>query len=191
MAWLILLFVVAPVVELYVIVTVAGVIGWLPTLAFLVLSSIAGAWLTKVEGLGVLRRMRVTVDQGQLPADEAIDGLLISVGGLLMFVPGFISTFVGLLLMVPPVRSVLRPAGPVPHPSSGRAGPGPHGGLLGGLPDRLVRRSASGPTGFGAGSYGAPIDVDSDPGPSPARLAHPAPRAIDRPSWGPDGGPGP
>ncbi len=158
MAWLILLFVVAPVVELYVIVAVAGAIGWLPTLAFLVLSSIAGAWLTKVEGLGVLRRMRVTVDQGQLPADEAIDGLLISVGGLLMFVPGFISTFVGLVLMVPPVRSVLRPV--VAARIRRRAER---------AQARMVTYSVGfgpdsfGTGGFGPGSYGAPIDVDSQP----------------------------
>ncbi len=171
MAWLILLFVVAPVVELFVIVTVAGVIGWLPTLAFLVLSSIAGAWLTKVEGLGVLRRMQVTVDQGQLPADEAIDGLLISVGGLLMFVPGFISTFLGLTLMVPPVRSLLRPLVAArirrrAERSQARLvtySVGFGGDPFGGEP--------FGPGQFGAPGHGAPIDVDSRPwtDPDPSR----------------------
>ncbi len=162
MAWLILLFVVAPVVELYVIVTVAGVVGWLPTLAFLVLSSIAGAWLTKVEGLGVLRRMQISVDHGQLPADDAVDGLLISVGGLLMFVPGFISTFVGLLLMVPPVRSVLRPL--VQARIRRRAER---------AQARMVAYSVGfetdsfgapfGSAGFGSAGYGAPIDVEGRP----------------------------
>ncbi len=168
MLWLILLFVVAPVVELYVIVQVAGAIGWLPTLAFLVLSSVAGAWLTKVEGLGVLRRMRGTIDEGQLPADEAIDGLLISVGGLLMFVPGFLSTVVGLALMVPPVRSLLRPV----------------------VRSRIRRRversqarmvsysvgfggSPNGFDPFGGPGYGpGPIDVDSQPWVDPA-ASHP------------------
>jgi UPF0716 protein FxsA len=158
---LILLFVVAPLVELYVIVAVAGAIGWLPTLAFLAASTVAGVWLTKVEGLGVLRRMRTTVDQGQLPADEAIDGLLISVGGLLMIVPGFISTFLGLILMVPPIRSQLRPV--VRHRIERRAaraqarmtysvgfGPGAFGG------------DSFGRDPFGAaGGDGGPIDVDS------------------------------
>ena len=175
MLWLILVFVVAPVVELYVIVQVAGVVGWLPTLAFLVLSSLAGAWLTKVEGLGVLRRMGQTIDQGQLPADEAIDGVLISVGGLLMFVPGFISTFVGLALMVPPVLSLLRPV----------------------VRARIARRAARsqarmvaysvgfepgpfGPDPFGPSGSGAPIDVDSRPWTEPGS-ARPPGGAGDRP----------
>ena len=162
MLTLILLFVVAPLVELYVIVAVAGAIGWLPTLGFLAASTLAGVWLTKIEGLGVLRRMRTTVDQGQLPADEAIDGLLISVGGLLMIVPGFISTFLGLFLMVPPVRSRLRPV--VRHRIERRAA-------------RAQARMVTYSVGFGAGAFGgdsfgrdpfgsaggdgAPIDVDS------------------------------
>jgi UPF0716 protein FxsA len=174
-AWLILLFVVAPVVELYVIVAVAGAIGWLPTLAFLVLSSIAGAWLTKVEGLGVLRRMGATVDQGQLPADEAIDGLLISVGGLLMFVPGFISTFVGLALMVPPVRRVVRPivAARIRRRAE-RAQARMVAYSVGFGPDSF------GPDGFGSSGYGAPIDVDSRPWTEPGSPRPPG-AAGDRP----------
>ena len=161
---LILLFVVAPIVELYVIVQVAGAVGWLPTLAFLVLSSVAGAWLTKVEGLGVLRRMGRTIDQGQLPADEAIDGVLISVGGLLMFVPGFISTFVGLALMVPPVRSLLRPV--VRRRIERRVERSQA---------RMMAYSVSFGDGFGPGGpmgpagFGAPIDVDSRPWSDPDR----------------------
>jgi len=105
----VLFFVVAPIVELYVVVVVASAIGVLPTVALLVLISLIGAWLTKVEGLGVLRRMGDTIDAGQLPADEALDGVMIASGGVLMLLPGFISGIVGLLLLLPPVRYALRP----------------------------------------------------------------------------------
>jgi UPF0716 protein FxsA len=106
---LFLVFIVAPVIELYVMVQVAGAIGVLPTVGLIVLSSIAGAWLVKIEGLGVLRRMRDTLDAGQLPTDEAVNGLLIVLGGVLMFLPGFITSAIGLLLLLPPVRAGLRP----------------------------------------------------------------------------------
>jgi len=99
----------AVIVELYVMVQVASVIGALPTVLAVVAISIGGAWLLKVEGLGVLRRMQRTWQGGELPADEAVDGLLVSTGGVLMLVPGFVSGAIGLLLMLPPVRALVRP----------------------------------------------------------------------------------
>jgi UPF0716 protein FxsA len=104
-----LLLLSAVILELYVMVQVASVIGALPTVLLIVAISLVGAWLTKIEGLGVLRRMQRTVQAGELPADEAVDGLLVSAGGMLMLVPGFISGIVGFLLLLPPVRVVVRP----------------------------------------------------------------------------------
>jgi UPF0716 protein FxsA len=111
MLLMVLFFIVAPIIELFVIVEVASAIGVLPTVALLVLISLVGAWLTKVEGLGVLRRMAETIDAGQLPADEALDGIMVASGGVLMLLPGFISGIIGLLLLLPPVRYALRPVG--------------------------------------------------------------------------------
>jgi UPF0716 protein FxsA len=108
-AWLLILFVVVPVVELWVMVQVAGVIGALPTVLAVVATSLAGLWLMKVEGLGVLRRMQRQLDAGELPADEVVDGVLILAGGLLMFLPGFVSGLLGLALLLPPVRALVRP----------------------------------------------------------------------------------
>ena len=109
MLWLLLALVVVPVVELYVMVQVAGVIGALPTVLAVVALSFGGAWLMKVEGLGVLRRLQRQVAQGETPADEVVNGVLVLLGGLLMFVPGFVTAAVGLALLLPPVRAVLRP----------------------------------------------------------------------------------
>jgi UPF0716 protein FxsA len=105
----VLLLIVAPIIELYVIVQVATVIGVLPTVLLIVLSAVVGAWLIKLEGLGVLRRMTNTIAAGNLPADEAIDGVMIVIGGMLMVLPGFISSAIGLLLLLPPVRALCRP----------------------------------------------------------------------------------
>jgi UPF0716 protein FxsA len=106
---LLILLVLVPVVELFVMVQVAGVIGALPTVVLVVAVSLAGAWLMKVEGLGVLRRMQRQLDAGELPTNEAVNGVMILVGGLLMFVPGFVTGFLGLLLLLPPVRALVRP----------------------------------------------------------------------------------
>ena len=101
--------IVVPVVELAVMVQVASVIGVLPTVALVLASCVLGAWLMKVEGLGVLRRMQAQLADGQVPADDVVDGVLILIGGLLMVLPGLITSALGLLLLVPPVRSLLRP----------------------------------------------------------------------------------
>ena len=105
---LFLLFVVVPLVELYVLVTVAGVIGLLPALALLLAVSFLGVWLVKREGLGVLRRMQGTLGRGEMPADEMVDGGLLVVAGVMCLVPGFVTDVLGLLLIVPPIRTFVR-----------------------------------------------------------------------------------
>ncbi len=104
----IVLLVVIPLVELYVILQVAHQIGGLDTIGLLIASSIVGGVLLRVQGLGVIRRFRSALAHGELPAAPLVDGLLIGVGGLLMLVPGFVSDTLGLLLLLPPVRAVAR-----------------------------------------------------------------------------------
>ncbi len=108
LAVLVLLFVVLPLVEIYVAVQVAHVIGGLDTILLLALMSFAGLWLAKREGFGVWRRMQMTVNEGGMPANELIDTALIFAGGVLMFVPGFITGILGLFLLLPPVRVLAR-----------------------------------------------------------------------------------
>lgn len=103
-----LLFFLGSVVELWVIIKVGETIGALNTIGLLVLSSVVGSWLMKREGLGVLRRIQATVAAGSVPGKELADALLILLGGALMVAPGFISDGVGMLLMLPPVRAVVR-----------------------------------------------------------------------------------
>jgi UPF0716 protein FxsA len=103
-----LLFVVLPIAELIVIVEVAVQIGVLNTIGLLILVSIAGGWLVKREGLGVLRRLQRTIDEGQVPHKELVDGFLLLVAGVLLMVPGFLTDIPGLLLLLPPVRALIR-----------------------------------------------------------------------------------
>jgi len=105
---LFLLFVVAPLVELYVLVQVAHLIGLLPALGLLVVLSLFGAWLVKREGVAVLRRLRSSISSGEMPTNSLVDGGLIVIAGALCIVPGFVSDGIGLLLLIPPVRAVVR-----------------------------------------------------------------------------------
>ncbi|HEX6567651.1 MAG TPA: FxsA family protein [Acidimicrobiales bacterium] len=105
---LVLVFLVAPLVELAVIIQVGASIGALNTVGLLVAVSLVGAWLATREGLGVLRRIQAALDQGRLPDTEVADGGLILLAGALMIAPGFISDAVAILLLLPPTRALVR-----------------------------------------------------------------------------------
>jgi len=82
----------------------------LNTIGLLLVVSIVGAWLAKRVGFSVLRRMRDQVDNGVVPTNELIDTGLVFAGGVLLFVPGFVTGALGLLLLLPPVRLAVRSA---------------------------------------------------------------------------------
>jgi UPF0716 protein FxsA len=103
-----LLFLVIPIVELYVIIQVAHAIGIFDTLGLLVLDGLLGGWLMKREGMGVLRRLQSKLATGELPSTELVDGFLILFGGALMLAPGFLTDILGIMLLLPPVRAVVR-----------------------------------------------------------------------------------
>jgi UPF0716 protein FxsA len=107
---LVLAFLVMPLIELAVILKIGAAIGVLDTIGLLVLSSVVGGWLMKREGLGVLRRMQAAINAGRVPGKEIADGALILFGGALMVAPGFITDVLGMLLLLPPVRAVVRAA---------------------------------------------------------------------------------
>lgn len=103
-----LLFILIPFAELAVIITVATQIGVLETIGLLILVSVVGAWLCKREGVGVLGRIRDSLDRGDLPHREVVDGALILLAGALLITPGFLSDCLGLLLLLPPTRAIAR-----------------------------------------------------------------------------------
>jgi UPF0716 protein FxsA len=105
---LFVLFVVVPLVELYVMIQVGQEIGALRTVALLVAVSVVGAWLAKREGLSVWRRMRAQISAGQVPAAHLVDGALILLGGVLLLTPGFVTDVLGLVLLLPPTRVLVR-----------------------------------------------------------------------------------
>ena len=108
MMLIVLLLIVAPIVEIYVAIQVAHVIGGWDTIALMLLMGVLGAWLLKMQGLAVLGRISNAVAEGRPPAKEMIDGLLILVAGALMIAPGFVGDAIGLVLLFPPTRALVR-----------------------------------------------------------------------------------
>src|SRR3954470_19657049 len=105
---LIVLFIVVPIAELYVIIQVGQAIGVLPTIAILLLDSLIGSWLLRHQGRAVWRRFNATMAAGRVPAREVVDGALVIFGGALLITPGFISDVLGIILLIPPTRAIVR-----------------------------------------------------------------------------------
>jgi UPF0716 protein FxsA len=108
LALLVVVLVVVPLVELYVIIQVGSSIGYGPTFLILIAISVVGAMLVKREGLGTLGRARAQLAEGQLPAGELADGVVIVIAGALLLTPGFVTDAIGALLLLPPVRMIAR-----------------------------------------------------------------------------------
>ncbi|MGI8558579.1 MAG: FxsA family protein [Solirubrobacteraceae bacterium] len=105
---LLLLLVGLPILEFYVILRVGDAIGFELTVVALVASSMLGVRLIRSQGRLVLRRTLDALAAGRPPALEAIDGALVFIGGVLLIVPGFATDLLGVLMLAPPTRAVLR-----------------------------------------------------------------------------------
>jgi len=105
---IVLLFIVAPIAELYVIIKTGQAIGVLNTIGLLVLIGFIGSWVIRREGVKVWNRFTSQVQAGQVPTKEIADGVCILIAGALMLAPGFVSDVVALLLLFPPTRAVAR-----------------------------------------------------------------------------------
>lgn len=105
---LIALFVAFPIAELYVIFLVGDTIGILWTLALLAADSVLGSVLLRSQGRVVWRRFQDSLSSGRMPHREVQDGVMIVFGGAFLITPGFITDVLGVLLLLPPTRAVIR-----------------------------------------------------------------------------------
>ncbi len=104
--WIFALFLLVPLIEIALFITVGGWLTLWPTLAIVVLTGVLGAFLVRWQGMGVLRdiqRVDVTGD----PFSPLAHGALILIGGFMLMLPGFFTDTLGFLLMIPPLRRVL------------------------------------------------------------------------------------
>ncbi|MEM7080353.1 MAG: FxsA family protein [Pseudomonadota bacterium] len=103
MPWL-LIFFLTPIAEMYLLIEVAGYIDAWPTIGLVMLTAVIGVALLKRQGLATLTRGMGKLNEGQVPAREMAEGLLLAVAGALLVTPGFITDVVGFTLLFPPSR---------------------------------------------------------------------------------------
>jgi UPF0716 protein FxsA len=108
--FLVIAFIIVPIMEIYLIVQVDAAIGGWETLGLLVLDSLIGAWLVRREGFSILAKVQTSLGQGELPTNSLIDGMLVLFAGALMLTPGFLTDGLGFILLLPPSRAVVRNA---------------------------------------------------------------------------------
>ena len=105
---LVLLFIAVPIAELAVIIQVGQAIGIWWTIGVLIADSLLGAWLMRHQGRSAWRRFNEAVYGARVPTREVLDGALVIFGGALLLTPGFITDILGLILLVPPSRALVR-----------------------------------------------------------------------------------
>lgn len=109
---LLALFIIIPLLELWVIIEAGSRIGVIYTILSLILISVAGAALARQQGYRVIARIQSEIQSGNMPSDSLVDGALILAGAILLLTPGFLTDIAGLLLLLPltriPVRSFAR-----------------------------------------------------------------------------------
>jgi UPF0716 protein FxsA len=107
--WLLaVLFLVVPLLELFLLIRLGQVVGPWWTILILVADAILGSWLVKREGARTWRALQDAIAAHRMPAAELADGALVLVGGTLLVTPGFLSDVAGLLCILPFTRPAAR-----------------------------------------------------------------------------------
>lgn len=104
---LIVLFVTVPLLELYLLIHVGGLIGIIPTIGICIATAVIGASLMRYQGLQTLARVQAKLSQGELPAIDMLEGAILLLCGLLLLTPGFFTDTIGFLCLVPKLRRLL------------------------------------------------------------------------------------
>lgn len=104
------MFIAVPIAEIAVFIKLGGFIGLGWTLALIVLTALVGTALLRQQGLATLQRAQQSMARNEMPIRELFDGACLLVAGVLLLTPGFITDTFGALLLVPPVRELLRQA---------------------------------------------------------------------------------
>ncbi|MDP2601564.1 MAG: FxsA family protein [Deltaproteobacteria bacterium] len=102
---LVLLFTIVPLVELFILIKIGGQIGGFNTILLVIMTAVLGALLARLQGLRTLQQIQLSLSQGQIPAEELIDGVLILAGGILLLTPGVLTDLFALVLLFPYTRT--------------------------------------------------------------------------------------
>ncbi|WP_408956379.1 FxsA family protein [Natroniella sp. ANB-PHB2] len=105
---LVLLFTVIPLLELTLLIKLSQFWGAVPTVLLVAITGIIGAKLTRLEGISTVSKINVSLEQGKMPTDNLVDGLLILIGGAMLITPGLLSDLAGFACIIPITRSKIK-----------------------------------------------------------------------------------
>ncbi len=103
-----ILFITIPICEIFIFLEAGSQIGIWPTLAIVVLTGVAGAYLTRSQGFDLLLRIQSSLARNEIPTRELVDGLFILAGGILLLTPGLLTDLAGFVLLAPFSREPLK-----------------------------------------------------------------------------------
>jgi UPF0716 protein FxsA len=101
------LFLIIPLIEIYLFIMVVSLIGILPTLLFVILSAIVGVYILRIQGVITWQTLQMTLETREIPTATLLEGILLSLGGVLLIIPGFFTDTLGLVCLIPSVRRYL------------------------------------------------------------------------------------
>ncbi|MFC2076373.1 FxsA family protein [candidate division KSB1 bacterium] len=108
MGYLVTLFIVLPLAELYLLIEIGKVIGSIEVIGLIIVTGIVGAWLARSQGLYIISSIRTELAQGRMPAARLVDGVMVLAGGLLLLTPGLLTDAFGFTLLLPFTRDRYR-----------------------------------------------------------------------------------
>jgi UPF0716 protein FxsA len=107
-AKLLILFTIVPIIEITMLISLHGLVGFWWTFATVCVTATLGTILTRWQGTAALRKIKGALSSGTLPGEEILDGVLVLLAGATLITPGVLTDTVGLLLLIPAVRAPIR-----------------------------------------------------------------------------------
>jgi UPF0716 protein FxsA len=104
---LLLLFIFVPIIEIGLFIQVGGFLGLWPTIALVLITAFVGASLVRSQGLQTLMSVQNRLQQGELPAQQIFEGVMLAVAGVLLLTPGFMTDALGMLVLLPAPRAMI------------------------------------------------------------------------------------
>lgn len=104
---LLLLFIFVPIIEIGLFIQVGGFLGLWPTIALVLITAFAGASLVRSQGIQTLMSVQGRLQQGEMPAQQILEGVMLAVAGVLLLTPGFMTDALGMLVLLPAPRAII------------------------------------------------------------------------------------
>lgn len=101
---LLLIFIVVPLLELYILIKIGQLLGAEVTITLVLVTGILGAIFVRAQGFSLIRQVKQDLNEGKLPHKRLLEGVCILASGLFLLTPGLLTDLAGFMLLIPPLR---------------------------------------------------------------------------------------